>query len=113
MSEDDKLKRVYVQLVSLRKNLPKTHPNSKMEWHTVNLYNELLSKLEALGFDTGDFKLPQEMLSNEIVQVNYLTNEREATGRSNVTYGAFNTRIDALLGYFEISGEKTQIGFHP
>jgi len=109
MDNVDTLKRVYVQLRSLQENLHPTHPNSPMEWDEVNLYNSLLTKLEQAGYNIEDFKLPPA--SDEVVESNYLTHETVATGSSNIRYGIFKIKLDAILSYFEVSGETTHIGF--
>lgn len=110
-NEDDVVKRAYVQLASLRKNLHDDHPNNIMEWDDVNLYIELLQKLESAGFNVEDFKIPQAMLTNERVEVNYATHETEETGRSNVRHGFFVTKIDSLLAYFSLGQQKVKFGF--
>lgn len=108
----DKAKRVYVNLVSLRKNLPKDHPNNKMEWDEVNSYNGLLADLQSLGFNTSDFEIPKDMLIPERAMTNYVSRETEETGRSNVRHGFFVTKLDALLSYFELDDKKVKFGFH-
>jgi hypothetical protein len=109
----DSFKRIYVQLMSLRNNMGDKHPNERMEWDEVNIYNNCVGRLENLGFNLEDFKIPANMLTNQMVQGNYLTGEMVDTGNSDVRSGFFKTQLDSLLMYFEISGDDTQIGFHP
>jgi hypothetical protein len=111
MDKEDLIKRVYSQLVSLRQNLQDTHPNNVVEWDEVNLYIGLLDKLESAGFDVEDFKIPSQVLSDEVVETNYLTHETAKSGRSNVRFGLFKTKLDALLTYFQLGEKKTKIGF--
>jgi hypothetical protein len=109
--KEDTLRRTYSQLISLRNNLPSDHPDNKMEWDNVNLYNELIQKLETIGFNVNDFKIPESMLTNERVESNYVTHETVESGRSNVRHGFLKTKLDSILTYFQLGTQKTRFGF--
>jgi len=106
MSNDDEIKRVYVQLASLRENLPDEHPDVTVKWEEINLYNVLLDRLEQLGFEIEEYRLPESMLGNETTLSNYLTGEHTETGNSRVRLGVLKTKLDALLMYFSVSNKK-------
>jgi hypothetical protein len=112
---NDTLIRIYSTLKSLRANLPNIHVNNSMEWPQLQVYIDALDKLETLGVDVSDFRIPPDMLKNERVQANSINDETVDTGRSSVTEGYLKTKLDALLTYFDLntdkSSGKTQIGF--
>ncbi len=54
----DVLKRAYSNLLSLKTNLPQTHPDNRLEADIVNLYSRQLDKLASIGFDINEFRLP-------------------------------------------------------
>lgn len=112
--KQDKLKRAYAQLISIKKHSEDEHPNNTLVSDVVNQYEKQLDSLESIGVDVNEFRISREMISPQVVSSNYLTNETVATGRTNVRVGYFLTLLDALLNYFDLSTEngKTQIGFH-
>ncbi len=113
-NQNDKLLRVYSRLRGLRHNLPDGHPDYTMNWPQVRDYMQILEELESIGIDISDFKIPDELLSNQTTMSNYLTREMVDTGRPKVTEGYIKSKIDALLSYFELTtapAPKSQIGF--
>lgn len=113
-NDQDLLQRLYAQLRALRDNLPNKHPNYPMEWPQVKLYIELLDKLAGIGVDVSDFRIPPSMLTNEVVETNYLTHETAETGRSTVSESYLKTKLDAILTYFELTTDQgtTQVDFN-
>ncbi len=100
--KQDTLQRAYAQLRALKENLPNIHVNNHMDWPQVRLYEELLNKLEQVGLSMLDFRIPPNLLQSEQVVVNYLTHETVDSGQPQVTEAFFQTKLDALLIYFQL-----------
>ena len=88
----DLIRRAYVNLASLRKNLP---PGYVTDATFYDMFQRSLDHLQKAGHDVAEWRLPHN------------AKERQETDSSE-----FLARIDAVLGYFTILEEKTVIGFH-
>lgn len=93
---DDVLKRVYARLTALKTNIPDSY-DAVQEY--VIEYHKLLTQLKTIGFDLGEFRIPEETYSK--------------------SYSAIKTfflmKLDGLLAYFTLTYDdrKPQIGFAP
>ena len=88
----DKIRRSYVNLTSLRKNLS---PGYVTEATFYDMFERSLDQLQQAGHDVAEWRLPQN-----------------AKRSQETDSSEFLARIDAVLGYFTILQEKTAIGFH-
>lgn len=101
-SNQDALIRVFTALSSLRKNIGSMKLDIVSEIY-ISEYHSILEKLKNIGIDITDFYIPDSAR-----QEYTLYGDEKCTER---TY--FMTKIDAILGYFEIinSPEPKRIGF--
>jgi len=88
----DLIRRAYVNLASLRKNLS---PGYVTEATFYDMFERSLDQLQQAGHDVAEWRLPQN-----------------AKRSQETDSSEFLARIDAVLGYFTILHEKTAIGFH-
>ena len=108
----DMLARAYVLLSSLRKNV--TQAGSVSEKY-VNEYRLVLDKLQKIGINISDFQIPLSEIKPRLLSFNYATHEERYSTEKYVDQAYFLTKLDALLGYFEIitSEQPRRIGFRP
>jgi hypothetical protein len=117
MEEDtqDIFIRAYARLTSLKKNIDQI--NTGVSETYVNEYHTVLNKLEEVGIEVSEFRIPDSLVKPRVTssQKNY------STGVSHLSYSNGKyidksfllTKLDAILGYFEIitSKEPRKIGF--
>jgi hypothetical protein len=98
-NNQDELARAYTMLSSLRKNVAEMTEVAGMY---VQEFHAVLDRLEKADIDVTEFRISGRAM--------YFVG-----GRSYVDKPFILTKLDALLGYFEIiAAEKPRsIGFHP
>jgi hypothetical protein len=109
-SNQDRLVRAYATLSSLRKNIGEIATGVRETY--VHEFHRILDKLENIGIDVSEFRIPDSEVKRRVVSVglqgpNY-------SGEKYVDKAFILTKLDAILGYFEIiTAEKPRgIGFH-
>ena len=115
-NKQDKLARAYATLKSLRNNIAEM---TVVEEKYVHEFHTALDKLESIGIDVSEFRIPDSEIAPIVTSIRTLTFKDSPSG---VTYSkekyvdkAFIlTKLDAILGYFEIitSEKPIRIGFH-
>ena len=86
---EDLIKRAYVNLTSLRKNIPGGYVQEATYYE---MFNRSLDQLQQTGVDVSEWRLPR-------------------VAQGELDSSEFFARIDAILTYFTISTQKTTIGF--
>jgi len=89
VTTNDAIRRAYVNLKALRTNLPRGYVH---EEGLFKMFNRSLDELQQAGVDVSEWRMPHD-----------------AVGNTDAT--EFAARIDAILMYFTLRQEKTQIGF--
>lgn len=114
--KQDKLFRAYARLSSLRKNI--SDIKGLIEEKYVYEYHEILDKLESLGIGVSEFRIPDSEITPKVTSIPTLTFEGGPSGptysKERYADGRFIlTKLDAILGYFEIITSKPEkkIGF--
>jgi hypothetical protein len=114
MVEDkqDALARAFATLSSLRKNIGEMTTYSVEETY-VREFHTVLDRVEAMGLDISDFRIPDSEVAPNVVSINTLTGERHYSSEKYVKRSFILIKLDAILGYFEfITSEKPRkIGF--
>jgi ABC-type lipoprotein release transport system permease subunit len=114
--QQDELARAYARLSSLRKNIGDIKYGIEEKY--VFEYHGILDKFQYLGVDTSEFRIPDSEIAPIVTSISTLTFEDRPSG---VTYSKekyvdrsfFLIKLDAILGYFEIttSKEPRKIGY--
>ena len=86
---DDLIKRAYVNLTSVRANLPSGYVH---EEGFFKMFNQALDELQQAGVDVSEWRMPRSALGN-------------------IDGNEFRAKIDAILMYFTVQHENTHIGF--
>lgn len=115
--KQDKLARAYAMLTSLRKNIDQM--TSTIPETYVHEFNTVLTNLEGIGIDVSEFRIPDSEVAPRVTAIRTLTfreGPKAGTDYSKEKYvdkPYLLTKIDAILGYFEIiTYEKPRrIGF--
>lgn len=105
---DDKIKRAFARLSSIRKNLPDSF---EIDEPLAKEYAAALSHLEVLGFDVEEFKIPEDWMYRPWVNHNPMTGQTTYAKRRVLKRALFVTKLDAVLGYFTTTDSKETIGF--
>jgi len=110
----DTFSRAYARLSSLRKNI--NDIKYGIEEKYVCEYHEILNKLQDLGVDVSEFRIPDSMVKPQIG-----IRSTDIGGKVSCSYSEDKyvdkpfilTKLDAILGYFEIvtSEKPREIGF--
>ncbi len=110
-NSQDELVRAYATLSSLRKNTDQIHDITPIY---VNEFHSVLAKLEGIGITVSEFRIPDSEIKPRPSSINSLTGEVSYTQERYVAKAYFLTKLDAILGYFEIitSEKPKRIGFH-
>ena len=110
MAEDkqDALVRAFATLSALRKNVDQIGAISEKyvrEFHTV------LDRLESIGIDVSEFRIPHSEITPHVRSV--VGGVRHYSEEKYVDRAYMLTKMDAILGYFEIitSDKPRKIGF--
>lgn len=109
MVTQSELKKVYVNLLSLKKNLPTRH---HIEEKFANIFNLELDRLINIGFDVKEFQVPQNEIKIVVIGGNYETGEKHYSEDKYVEREILLMKLDATLEFFSISTPETKIGFN-
>ena len=105
MADEGKLKRVLAALDAIRSNVP-----NQLDEKDVAQYHEELDRLESLNYDVQEWRIPESWLEKQSVKSqSYIDSSRKSYYPPFVYQYRFLTKIDALLGFFQIEGKK--VGF--
>jgi hypothetical protein len=104
----DKLRRAFARLNSIRKNLPDT---SEIDEQLAKEYAAALLHLEELGFDVEEFKIPQDWMYHPWTSHNSITGHTTYAKRLVLKRDLFVTKLDAVLEYFTTTTSRATIGF--
>jgi hypothetical protein len=107
MDTQSEFKKVYVNLLSLKKHLP---IRNSIEEKFANIYNSELDRLINLGFDVKEFQVPQNEIKIVRIGGNYVTGEKHYSEEKYVQREIFLMKLDATLEFFLISTPETKIG---
>ncbi len=102
MNDADKLARAYAHLTAIRKNIQEMGAaNIVVGSGLVEQYVAAFLHLEDIGEGVDEFKLPEDRI------------EYTDAGKPYVDRSLFLTRLDAIIGYFELTQgqEPKVIGF--
>jgi len=110
MDKQDELIRAYATLKALRTNIDKMKEYSIEEKYVIEFHN-VLSKLEGVGINTAEFRIPDSEVKPQVrAWVGDVTKYSE---EKYIHRPYLLTKIDTVLGYFEIitSEKPKKIGF--
>lgn len=115
-NKGDILARAYARLQSLGKNIAGVQ-SYHVEEKYVQEYHEVLSKLEVIGIDISDFRIPDSLVKPIITSSStdvYGTSKHSYSEEKYVERTLLLIKIDSVIGYFEIviSEKPKNIGFH-
>ena len=111
-NKQDELARAYTMLKSLRSNIGQMTTNRVPETY-VHEFHTVLSKLEDMGMDVADFRVPASEIAPNVESINTITGQTSYTTEQYVDKTFLLFKLDAILGYFEIitSEKPRKIGF--
>jgi hypothetical protein len=113
-NKQDVLARVYAMLVSLRKNIAEI---GAVEEKYVREFHAVLDRIEGIEIDVSEFRIPDSELQPHITMTRFGSGgaEHSYSKEKYVEKAFILTKLDAILGYFEIitSEKPRSIGFHP
>jgi hypothetical protein len=111
--KQDILARAYFTLSSLRKNV--SQMVSPVPEKYAREYHAVLDRLEGIGIDTSEFRIPDSEVTPRVRSFNTLTDETTYSKEKYCDLSFILTKLDAILGYLEIimSEKPRSIGFHP
>ncbi len=116
-NKQDALARAYATLSSLRKNIGEMTADRVLETY-VREFHAALDKLESTGIDVSEFRIPDSELKHRDTAASmYVGGKRispyEPSKEKYVDKSFILTKLDAILGYFEIitSEKPRKIGF--
>jgi|SRR5450759_5124396 len=105
MADDGTVKRVLAALDAIRSNVPE-----RLDERDVAQYHGELDRLESAGYDVQEWRIPESWFEKQSVKSqSYIDSSRKSYYRPFVYQYRFLTKIDALLGFFQIEGKK--VGF--
>ena len=108
-NSQDTLIRAFTTLSSLRKNIDQmdygVQDTYMHEYHTV------LDRLENIGMDISEFRIPDSEVKPRVTSISY--RGRTYSEEKYVNKPFILTKLDAILGYFEIitSEKPRKMGF--
>ena len=109
MSDDQTTLRIaYTSLKALRDNLP---DGSYVTENYVRQYHEQLDSLARMGLVVDRFRIPASEVKRRAVGGNYLDGTVDYGDVPEVERSFFLAKLDAILNFFNLSANKTQIGF--
>ena len=108
----DAFVRAFAMLSSLRKNIGQMTDYSILETY-VREFHTVLDKLGTTRVDVSEFRIPDSEVKPRETGGSYVTGERWYSEEKYVDKPYFLTKLDAILGYFEIitSEKPRKIGF--
>ena len=109
-NKQDALARVYATLSSLRKNIDQMTEYS-VEEKFVREFHTVLDRLAGIEIDVSEFRIADSLVKPRVMSKSYKGisySEEKYVQRSFIL-----TKLDAILGYFEItlSEKPKRIGF--
>ena len=115
-NKQDTLARAYAMLSSLRKNIAQM---GAVEETYVREFHTVLTKLEGIGIDVSEFRIPDSEVVPRLTAIRTLTFRNgpkagaDYSKEKYVDRSFILTKLDAILGYFEIitSEKPKRIGF--
>ena len=109
-NSQDELARIYATLSALRKNIDKM---PYVEEIYVHEFHNVLDRLKDIGIDVDEFYIPDFEIQPHLTSINTLSGTRTYTDEKYVKKAYILTKLDAVIGYFEIimSPEQKKIGF--
>ncbi len=110
-NKQDVMIRAYATLSALRKNIdPIAYGVTEVY---VREFHNSLDRLETVGIDVLEFRIPESVVKPRITST-HRDGGRSYSDEKYVDKPYLLTKIDAILGYFEIiTAEKPKtIGFH-
>jgi len=115
-NKQDALARAYAMLSSLRKNIDQMTALVRETY--VREFHAEIAKLEEIGLNVSEFRIPDSEVAPRVTTIRTLTFSDKPAGpvyskEKYVDKSFILTKIDALLGYFEIitSEKPRRIGF--
>ena len=110
-NNQDALARAYAMLSSLRKNIGQMS-DYNIEEKYVTEFHSVLDRLEGIGMDVSEFRIPDSLVKPRVTAT-WLGGGRSYSDEKYVERSFTLTKIDAILGYFEIitSEKPKEIGF--
>jgi len=113
-NKQDIFARAFSELSSLRKNIGQMTTERVLEMY-VTEYHTVLDKLEGIKIETSEFRIPDSAVQPRVT-ASWLEGEKSYKSYSEEKYvdkSFILTKIDAILGYFEIitSEKPRKIGY--
>jgi len=110
-NSQDELARAYAMLSSLRQNIAQMKVNVSETY--VREFHTVLDRLEAIGIDVSEFHVPDSAVQPRLIPVSYPEGGAGYSREKYVEKSFILTKLDAILGYFEITASKKprKIGF--
>ncbi len=111
-SKQDALARAYATLSSLRKNIAQM--SSPIPEKYVREFHTALDKLESIGIDVAEFRIPDSEVKPQTIASMYVRGRKEWSNEViSVERSRILIKLDAILSYFEIitSEKPRRIGF--
>jgi hypothetical protein len=114
-NKEDELARAFAMLSSLRKNIGQMTTREVPEIY-VGEFHTVLDRLEGIQFDVAEFRIPDSAVQPKIVGpvISVRGGKRIRYSKEKYVDKSFIlTRLDSILGYFEIitSEKPRKIGF--
>jgi hypothetical protein len=100
----DRIRRAFVRLDALRKNLPERFYISE---EYVNEYHEALKHLSDLGFDAAEFQIPDRWLERRVLSSGSYRGTTYTKHRQ-IERTQFLTKLDAAIGYFTSPARRAE-----
>ena len=114
---DDRVQRAFARLSALQQTVSDLKPLHGISEIYVQEYHDALGHLEAIGFDTQEFLIPDSWLRQQVIAAAIFDggeSRTEYTKERYVQEGLFLLKLRSVLAYFQLAMEKPkqQIGFH-
>ena len=114
-NKQDALARAYAMLSSLRNNIAQMDYNVPEKY--VREFHTALDRLEGIGKEVSEFRIPDSALKPKPGASMYVEGKEIFSSKGDICVERpfILTKLDAILGYFEIitSEEPKKIGFRP
>jgi hypothetical protein len=109
-NKQDALVRAYAMLSSFRKNIDQIYD---VTTKYVNEYHNILARLEGMGINVSEFRIPDSEVVRRVTRSSYITGEKWYSDEKYVDRAYFLIKLDYVLSYFEIitSEKPKRIGF--
>lgn len=102
----DRIMRAFVRLKAMRTNYGDTP--GFINRLIIDDYHDALGHLRAVGFDIGEFMIPASWLTTQSFSLPDSRNGAPAASNLGVSKAQFLSKIDAVLGYFELLTARTE-----